>query len=123
MANNVALGQSARTVGLISTAALVVVSLVVAAALNPATFAGPVATFVLCYLPVQIVLAGLWARRPDWLAGKSRAVRGSVLLVAGLVIGAVAELVFVATVGAGQGPSTPQIAMFSIVAVVATFLL
>ncbi len=118
-----ALGLSARTVGLTSTVALVVVSLVVAAVLDPAAFAGPVATFVLCYLPVQIVLASMWARHPGRLAEKSRAVRGTTLLVAGLVTGAVAELVFLATVGAGQGPGTPQIAMFSIVTVVATFLL
>ena len=123
MANNVAPGQSARTVGLISTAALVVVALVVAAVLNPATFAGPVATFVLCYLPVQIVLASMWARQPGRLAAMSRAARGATLLVAALAIGAVAELVFLATVGAGRGPSTPQIAMFTIVTVIAAFLL
>jgi len=119
MADDVALRQSAR----ISTAAIVVVSLVVATVLDPATFAGPVATFVLCYLPVQIVLAGMWARHPGWLAEQSRAVRGATLLLAALGMGAVAELVFVATVGGGQGAGTPQIAMFSIVTVVATFLL
>ena len=123
MAEATALRANARTVGLTSTVATVVVSLIIAAVLDPATFAGPVATFVLCYLPVQIVLAGIWAHHPDWLAERSRAVRGAVLLAAGLAIGAVGELVFVATVGAGRGPSTPQIAMFCIVTVVATFLL
>lgn len=123
MSNDAALRKSARTAGLMSTVAIVVVSLVVAAVLDPATFSGPVATFVLCYLPVQIVLAGLWARHPGWLAARSRAVRGATLLLAGLVVAAVADVLFVATVGAARGPSTPQIAMFSIVVVVATFLL
>lgn len=107
MAEATALRARARTVGLTSTVAIVVVSLIIAAVLDPATFAGPVAAFVLCYLPVQIVLAGIWAHHPDWLASQSRAVRGAVLLAAGLAVGAVAELVFVATVGAGRGPSRP----------------
>jgi hypothetical protein len=110
-----------RRVGVASTAAIVIVSLAIAVSLDPGTFAGPVATFVLSYLPVQIVLAGLWAHQPDALPGRAQPVRGGILLIAALVIGAVAELVFLATVGAGHGPSTPQIAFFSIVTVVTTF--
>ena len=115
--------RSARRVGLGSTAVIVVVALVIAALLDPGTFAGPVATFVLCYLPVQIVLAGMWAHHPDRLAGMTQPARGGILLVAALVVGAGAELVFLNTVGAGRGPSTPQIAMFTIVVVVTTFWL
>lgn len=95
----------------------------IAVLLTPATFTGPVATFVLSYLPVQIVLAGLWADHPNRLAGMSRPARGGILLTVAVVIGIVAEVVFIATVGAGQGPSTPQIAMFSIIVVVTTFWL
>ena len=121
--NDDAIRRNSRRIGLISTAVIVVVSLVTATLLDPGTFAGPVATFVLCYLPVQIVLSGMWAQHPDRLTGWSLPVRGGALLVAALVLGAVAELVFLATVGGGRGPSTPQIAMFSIVVVVATFWL
>jgi hypothetical protein len=97
------------------------VSLAIAVSLDPATFAGPVATFVLSYLPVQIVLACLWAQQPDALAGRAQPVRGAILVVAALVVGAVAALVFLASVGAGHGPGTPQLAFFSIVTVVTTF--
>jgi hypothetical protein len=121
--NSDATRQSARRVGLGSTAVIVVVALVIAALLDPGTFAGPVATFVLCYLPVQIVLAGMWAHHPDRLTGMTQPARGGILLVAALVVAAVAELVFLSTVGAGRGPSTPQIAMFTIVVVVTTFWL
>lgn len=113
--------RSDRRIGLVSTVAIIVVSLVIAALCNPGAFAGPVATFVLSYLPVQIVLAGLWAHQPEALRGRAQPVRGGILLVAALVIGAIAELVFLATVGSGHGPSTPQIAFFSIVTVVTTF--
>ena len=99
--------RSARRVGLGSTAVTVVVALVIAALLDPGTFAGPVATFVLCYLPVQIVLAGMWAHHPDRLAGMTQPARGGILLVAALVVGAGAELVFLNTVGAGRGPQHP----------------
>jgi hypothetical protein len=85
---SVALRRTAQKVGLISTVTIIVISLVVAALLDPATFAGPVATFVLSYL-----------------------------------IGLIAEVVFIATVGAGQGASASQIAMFSIIVVVAAFWL
>jgi glycine betaine/proline transport system substrate-binding protein len=40
-----------------------------------------------------------------------------------LVVGAAAEIVFLNTVGSGQGPSTPQIAMFTNVGVVVKFWL
>ena len=115
--------RSARRVGLTSATIIVVVSLVITALLPPATFTGPVATFVLSYLPVQIALAGMWAQHPTRLAGKSRAARGGILLAVAIVIGIVVEIVFIATVGAGQGPSTPQIALFSIVTVVVAFWL
>lgn len=121
--NDDAIRRSTRSIGLVSTVVIVVVSCVIAALLDPGTFAGPVATFVLCYLPVQIVLAGMWAHHPDRLTGTAQPGRGGILLVAALVVGAVAELVFLNTVGSGRGPSTPQIAMFTIVVVLATFWL
>jgi len=113
-----------RKIGLASLALVVVASLVLISLFDVDTFTGVVTLFALSCTPVQVVLAVHWAHDlPPWLAHRSRPVRGGVLLAITLGVGAVAAVLFEATVGGGNGPHFPPLVMFSIVAIVASFWL
>lgn len=122
MSSSASTYTDARRIGVMSTLLIVGISLLIAALVDSATFTGPVGTFFLSWLPAQAVLTGIWAHRSDRLA-VPQPIRGVILAIAAGVIAAINEVVCVNTVGGGRGTSTPQIAMFSIVVVVATFWL
>jgi len=110
----------ARRVGLTSSALIIGISLTIAALIDPRTFIGPVGTFFLSYLPAQAIVVAIWAHRPGRLMMPQPA-RGMILAVTTGIIAAIDEFICINTVGDGRGTSTPQIAMFSIVAVIAGF--
>ncbi len=113
-----------RKIGLASAALVVVAALALIALLDLDAFTGWVAFLALSCTPVQVVLAVHWAHDlPPALARRSRLVRGGVLLAITLVVGALAAVLFEATVGGGNGPHFPPLVMFSIVAVVTSFWL
>ena len=113
-----------RTNGMVVAVTIVATCLLITTAIPVPTLSGPIGVFVLCALPTIIMLDGMWAGAPDgWLAKQHRLVRGVIFLVIVLAAGAIVMAVANATIGGGQGPSTPEMAMFTIVSVVMAFWL
>ena len=86
------------------------------------TFAGSVAFFLLCVIPIQIVVAVTWGTNEPAVAAKqAQPVRGILLTLFALLIGRVVAWAVIALVGAGLTPPPPIVAHWVIVAVPVTF--
>ena len=108
--------------GIVSTALVVAVSLGFVHLFSFATFTGWVAYYLLCLIPIQIVTVVLWKCGLPAFAGKAaQPLKGILLLVTGLVVGAVIAYVYWQVAGAGISPPAPMLAMCTIVSVIVTF--
>ena len=86
------------------------------------TFAGWVAFFLLCVIPIQIVMAVTWGTaQPAFAAAPPQPIRGLLLTIVSLVIGAVVTYAVIALVGAGLTPPPPIVAHWVIVSVPVMF--
>jgi hypothetical protein len=86
------------------------------------TFSGWVAYFLLCVIPIQIVMAVTWgSAQPSAAANTPQPVRGVLLTLLALVVGAVVAALAVKLVGAGVTPPAPILAHWVIVSVPVTF--
>jgi hypothetical protein len=109
-------------VGIAATAFIIVISLGFISLFDLPTFTGWVAYYLLCVIPIQIVMAVTWGcRHPSFAAKASQPAQGILLTVFALVVGAIAAAVHFATVGGGVSPPTPMLAMCAIVSVPITF--
>lgn len=118
--------QTQPRIGLASSALVLTIALVVVSLIEVDTFTGVVSLVALSCIPVQVVLAVHWTHdtRPgSRLAEHSRQARGAILSAIMLGVGVTAAVFFQATLGGGQGAHFPPLAMFSIVAIIATFWL
>jgi hypothetical protein len=87
------------------------------------TFAGWVAYFLLCVIPLQIVMAVTWgSARPLAAAKAPQPLRGLLLTLFALVIGAAIAALALVMVGASVKPPAPILAHWVIVSVPVTFL-
>ena len=84
------------------------------------TFAGWVAYFLLCVIPIQIVMIVTWGPAAV-LAGTPQPIRGILLTLLSLVIGMIAACSVIYLVGGGLTPPPPIVAHWVIVAVPVTF--
>ncbi len=108
--------------GLLATAVVVAVSVGFIALLNTPTFVGWVSYYLLCVIPMQIVIAVTWgSKRPSNVANLVQPAKGIVLIAINLLAGAVIAAFDFVTVGGSVGPPTPMLIMFAIVSVVTTF--
>lgn len=107
--------------GIVATALVVAVALGFVSLFSLPTFTGWVAYFLLCVIPMQIVVAVTWGSNPAFAAGKSQPARGLLLLILTLIVGGVVTAVTHATIGGAISPPTPMLAMCAIVSVVITF--
>ena len=86
-------------------------------------FAGWVAYFLLCVIPLQIMMAVTWgSSRPAAAANAPQPLRGLLLTLFALVIGGAIAAVALKLVGASVTPPAPILAHWVIVAVPVTFL-
>ena len=86
------------------------------------TFAGWVAYFLLCVIPIQIVMAVTWgSARPAAAANTPQPLRGLLLTLFALVIGAAVAALALEVVGAGVTPPAPILAHWVIVSVPVMF--
>jgi hypothetical protein len=108
-------------VGVVSTAVVVALSLAFVSLFSFPTFTGWVAYFLLCVIPMQIVVAVTWGANPGFVASLGQPAKGLVLLLTTLAVGVVVAAVSFFTIGGGVNPPTPMLAMCSIVSVVVTF--
>ena len=115
------MGFKQPLVGIISTLLMMALALGFISAFSFQTFTGPVAYFLLCIIPMQIVIAVTWGANPGFAATLSQPANGIVLTLTTLIVGAIVAAVCVYTIGRGVNPPTPMLAMCSIVSVVITF--
>jgi hypothetical protein len=86
------------------------------------TFSGWVAYYLLCVIPMQIVMVVTWgAKQPAGAAAARPPLNGILLTLFALAIGAIVAFAYFVTVGGSIGPPTPMLAMCTIVSVVIMF--
>jgi hypothetical protein len=85
------------------------------------TFTGWVSYLLLCLIPMQIVGAVTWQANPRFAAALAQPLKGAVMTLATVGIGAIVAGIAFATIGGRVSPPTPMLLMCSIVSVVVTF--
>src|SRR5262249_10089998 len=86
------------------------------------TFAGWVAFFLLCVIPIQIVMIVVWGgEQPAFAAKASQPLRGLIQTIVSLLVGVIATYAVIFGVGGGVEPPPPIIAHWVIVCVPVTF--
>jgi hypothetical protein len=111
------------TLGILATILVVLVSLGFISLFSFPTFATWVSFFTICMIPMQIVVGVTWGGNPAFASAQKQPVKGVVLILCALVVGAIVALISFETIGGGVSPPTPMLAMCTIVSVVVTFWL
>jgi hypothetical protein len=110
--------------GLVSAAAIIVVSLVFVGLFDWATFRDWISFYLVCAVPTAFVIGPFWhGEHPRSIARLPQPWRGLGLLALTLAVAAVAAVALVATVGHGITPPTAMVAQCAIIAVPFTFWL
>lgn len=110
--------------GIVSTILVCAISLGLISLFDFPTFSGWVAFYLLCVIPMQIVMLALWrTQHPHFAAAQKQPVKGVLLTLAAMVWGAAVAAVYFVTVGGSVNPPAPMLVMFSIVSVPITFWL
>ena len=109
--------------GLIASAIGIVLALAFISLFDLPTFLGPVAFYMLCIVPFQVMAVVIWGPNPSFVAKLSQPPRGLVLLVVTLVAGAVIAPIVLRVVGEGMSPPGPIPSHFAVIVVPTTFWL
>ncbi|MCC6073956.1 hypothetical protein ACFPTX_19795 [Pseudomonas sp. GCM10022188] len=108
--------------GLLGLAGVIALSLALIGCFSGEFFATWVTFFVVCCVPVQIVLSMLWRNQyPAWLGGLPQPARGLGLLGLALLGGALVAILVFVTQARLAGPPTPFTLMYVIFCVLLTF--
>jgi hypothetical protein len=109
--------------GLVASAIAIVVALGFISLFDFPTFAGPVAFYMLCTIPFQVMAVVVWGANPSFVQKLSQPAKGFVLLVVTLVVGAVIDPIALRVVGEGINPPGPIPSHFAVIVVPTTFWL
>ena len=107
--------------GLVAAALVIAISTGYIAVWDFETFNGWVAFFALSFIPFEVVAGVIWGGNPPFAAGLRQPLKGLVLLLVTLLVGAVVSQFVYRTLGASQGDPGPMLAFFSICVIVTTF--
>jgi len=108
-------------VGIVSTVLMIALALGFVSLFSFPMFTGWVAYFLLCVIPMQIVVAVTWGANPGFVGSSAQPAKGAVLTLTTLAVGVVVSALCFLTIGGRVSPPTPMLAMCSIVSVVITF--
>ncbi|PWT84905.1 MAG: hypothetical protein C5B57_03960 [Blastocatellia bacterium] len=108
-------------IGVVATALIIAVALGFISRFTLAIFTGWLSYFLLCVIPMQIIVAVMWGSNPAFTATRTQATKGLLLTATTLVIGAIVAALSHATIGGRISPPTPMLVMCAIVSVVITF--
>jgi hypothetical protein len=87
-------------------------------------FAGMVSFLMICFIPMEIVIGITWGcQQPGFAARHSQPLKGILLIIVALVIGAIVAVVHFNFVGGAINPPVPMLAMCMITSVLTTFWL
>lgn len=105
-------------VGIVATLAITALSLTFISLFSFQTFTGPVSYFLLCLIPMQIVVAIVWeTSHPAFAARRSQPMRGILLTLISLAGAVVVAPLAWALVGGRMYPPTPMLIHLIIVSV------
>ena len=108
--------------GLVATALVIALSLAYLAFFDFATFVGPVAFFMLCLIPAQIVLVVL-APNPPFAARLHQPIKGIALILATVAAAIAATPIALQLAGEGISPPGPIPSHYAVIVVPTTFFL
>ena len=110
--------------GLVATLAIVAISLGFISLFSFSIFSGWVAYLIDCIIPMQILIGVTWGGKyPGFAASRPQPLKGLLLLLVNLAVGAVFAAVLWMTVGHGINPPTPILIFYMIAFVLTTFWL
>lgn len=109
--------------GVVAAVATMAVALGFVSLFDFGTFAGPVALFTLCLVPLQVVAVVIWGANPPPVAVLRQPAKGVVLLVVNIAAAAALSPLLLRVVGEGVSPPGPIPLHFAILVVPTTFFL
>jgi hypothetical protein len=109
--------------GLIASAIGIVLALLFISLFAVPQFLGPVAFYMLCTVPFQVMVVVLWGANPSFLASLTQPSKGLALLLLTLVAAAIIDPLVLRLVGEGVTPPGPIPTHFAIIVVPTTFFL
>jgi len=109
--------------GLVASAIGIVLALAFISLFDLPTFLGPVAFYMLCVVPFQVMAVVMWGGSPPSLARFAQPVKGLASLVINLVIAAGISRLVLLVVGEGVSPPGPIPSHFAVIVVPTTFCL
>jgi hypothetical protein len=109
--------------GGVATAIVIAISLSFVALFDFPTFAGWVAFFLLCLIPMQIVVVVLWGANPPFVSKLRQPSKGAALIAVTFVAAVVAAPLALLVAGEGVSPPGPIPSHFVIIVVPTTFWL
>jgi hypothetical protein len=108
--------------GIAATAVVIAISLAFVSLFPFPTFSGWVSYFLLCVIPIQIVMVVTWGtRHPAFAARASQPVTGLLLVLFALAVGVVVAAAYHRVAGAAISPPPPMLMMCTIVSVPVMF--
>jgi hypothetical protein len=116
-------GLKQPAVGILSTALIMVLSLVLISRFSFELFSGWVSFGLMCLIPAQIAAVALWkGKHPLWAVKQPQPLKGLLLIAITGLVGTIVLLVYHRIVGGGLGPS-PMLVQCTVVSVVVMFWL
>jgi hypothetical protein len=109
--------------GLVASAIGIVLALAFIALFDLPTFLGPVAFYMLCVVPFQVMAVVIWGANPSFVAKLSQPAKGLALLAVTLLAAAVIAPIVLRIVGEGVSPPGPIPSHFAVIVVPTTFWL
>jgi hypothetical protein len=117
-------GLKQPVLGILATALIIAISLGFISLFDFPKFSGWIATFLLCIIPMEIVMGVTWGlKHPPFAAQRSQPVRGILFSLIALATGVIVVLAHWTGVGGSISPPTPMLTQCLIASVVITFCL
>lgn len=111
-------------VGVVATALMIGVSLVVIAAMDWPLFRDWVSYYLMCTIPFAFVVGAFWhGQHPRWVAGLAQPLRGLGYLLLAALVGVVVAVLAGLVIGGGLTPPPPNAVQFIIMSVPISFWL
>jgi hypothetical protein len=115
-------GLKQPVLGVLATALIIAISLGFISIFDFPRFSGWISTFLICIIPMEIVMGVTWGmKQPGFAAKQSQPVRGILFSLIALVTGAVVAVAHWSGVGGSMSPPTPMLTQCMIASVVIMF--
>jgi hypothetical protein len=115
-------GLKQPVLGIVATVFVMVVSLALISLFDFSTFAGWMSYGLMCLIPMQIVVGVTWgANQPNFAAKQRQPLKGVLLTLTTVVIGAIVVPAYLAIAGGNVKPPSPMLMHATITSVVVTF--